>query len=316
MPRVPGLRSPYARVGRLVLFGRVLDKIRLHAAGRLPAAYVTNLGDGHPMFADGRCCRFLGVRYQELRDAAIRMNDDHAVLAWAEHAGQPRTDEECEVWNGSMMKLGWRDNAASRLQQRLEQSGLAGRPIETVFDLMDFDEGRDPVACRAWEGRPSLVIVPMGVAGSGKTTIGESMAAALGWEFRDADEFHPPENVAKMAAGIPLTDEDRQPWLESIRSYIERMLRRDEPAIVSCSALRAAYRDKLRVDPARVKLVHLSGDAALIRQRLEGRAGHFMKPEMLTSQLQTLEPPAHALTIDVSLRPADIVAAIRNAFSV
>lgn len=156
----------------------------------------------------------------------------------------------------------------------------------------------------------------MGVAGSGKTTIGTKLAAALGWPFRDADEFHPAANIAKMAAGHPLTDADREPWLAAIRAYIDERLQRGENAVVTCSALREDYRRKVVADHARVKLVHLAGNYQLIRQRLEHRAGHFMKPEMLESQFATLEPPRDAITIDTAQPPEAIVAEIRRTLSV
>ncbi len=152
----------------------------------------------------------------------------------------------------------------------------------------------------------------MGVAGTGKTTVGRKLAAALGWSFRDADEFHPPENVAKMSAGLPLTDEDRAPWLAAIRKHIDDCLRRGENAVVTCSALKEAYRRKLIADPAQVRLVHLRGDPALIRQRLEQRQGHFMKPEMLQSQMAALEPPRRALDLDVAEPPEVLVEKIRR----
>ena len=159
-----------------------------------------------------------------------------------------------------------------------------------------------------------MVIVIMGVAGSGKTTVGVALAARLGWSFRDADEFHPPENVAKMSAGIPLTDEDRAPWLAAIRAHIEGCLARGEGAVVTCSALRAAYREVIVADPARVKLVHLTGDPELLLARIAGRQGHFMKPAMLRSQLAVLEPPSDALAVDITPEPAVIVAEICAAF--
>ncbi len=160
-----------------------------------------------------------------------------------------------------------------------------------------------------------MVIVLMGVAGSGKTTVGLALAASLRWPYRDADEFHPPENIAKMSAGIPLTDRDRTPWLAALRTYIDGCLERGENAVVSCSALRETYRHALIGDPARVRLVHLAGDFHLIEQRLANRQGHFMKPTLLASQFATLEPPSDALTIDVAQPPDAIVAEIRHAFS-
>jgi gluconokinase len=155
----------------------------------------------------------------------------------------------------------------------------------------------------------------MGVAGSGKTTIGRALAASLGWNFRDADEFHPPANIAKMSAGQPLTDADRAPWLAAIRAHLDEKITRGENAVVTCSALKENYRAQLVTDPARVKLVHLTGDPALLASRIAGRTDHFMKPGMLASQLAALEPPRDALTVDVAAAPEKIVAEIRRALS-
>ncbi len=147
MANVPGLRSPYDKIGRLVYFGRMLDKIRLHAAGRLPAAdYAANLGKGF----DGRCCNFLRVNYDELRARTLQGGSDEDVLAWAHERGGARTDEECEIWNGFMMKRGWRDAGAEVLARRIKESALEASTVMTMFDYIDFDEGRDPVATRAW----------------------------------------------------------------------------------------------------------------------------------------------------------------------
>ena len=151
MPHVPGLRSCYAKVGRLVYFGRMLDKIRLHAAGKLSADYQKNLGDGQFFLLDGRTCRFLGVRYADLRERVLAGGSDDDVLAWAHANGTARTDEECHMWNRFIAKLGWRDERSHVLPQRILESGLTGKPIETLIDHIEFDEGRDPVATRAWE---------------------------------------------------------------------------------------------------------------------------------------------------------------------
>jgi gluconokinase len=152
MPSVPGLRSPYLKVGRLVYFGRMLDKIRLHAAGRLPAEYQANLGGGRPNLFDARVCRFLGIRYADLVAHTRQGGADEEILAWCEGHGTTHTDDECEAWNRFMMKIGWRDDRAGVLQERIREYGLAGKPIETFFDLIDYDEGRDPVATKAWLG--------------------------------------------------------------------------------------------------------------------------------------------------------------------
>lgn len=151
MPHVPGLRSCYAKVGRLVYFGRMLDKIRLHAAGQLPVAYQANLGDSQFMVLDGRCCRFLGVSHAELRDRTLAGGTDEEVLAWVHGRGTTRTDEECHMWNRFLLKLGWRDERSAVLPQRICDAGLEGKPIETIIDHIEYDEGRDPVATKAWD---------------------------------------------------------------------------------------------------------------------------------------------------------------------
>jgi len=157
-----------------------------------------------------------------------------------------------------------------------------------------------------------MVVVLMGVAGSGKTTIGRELAAELGWKFADADDFHPPANVAKMSAGIPLDDADRAPWLAAIRLYIDTRLERGESAVVTCSALREKHRAVLLTNPAQVKLVYLRGSRELLWSRISARKGHFMKPAMLDSQLATLEEPVNALIVDIAPPPAEIVAHLRR----
>src|SRR5437667_1707949 len=160
-----------------------------------------------------------------------------------------------------------------------------------------------------------MVIVLVGVAGSGKTSVGLALAAQLGWGFRDADEFHPLANVEKMSRGIPLTDRDRQPWLAAIRASIDETLARGGHTVVACSALKERYRQIIVSDPARVKLVHLTGDRALIAERMRARQGHFMKPGMLSSQFSDLEPPRDALAVDIAPPPEVIAAQIRAALS-
>ena len=153
----------------------------------------------------------------------------------------------------------------------------------------------------------------MGVSGVGKTTIGKRLARALGWTFRDADEFHPAANIAKMSAGIPLTDEDRWPWLEAIGQWLDQRRKHGGKAVVTCSALRRIYRDKLLVGRPDVKLVYLKGSKALIADRLSRRSNHFMPPALLDSQFATLEEPTrdeHALVVSVALPPSRVVAEI------
>jgi gluconokinase len=134
-------------------------------------------------------------------------------------------------------------------------------------------------------------LVVMGVSGSGKSTIGERLAARLGWRYEDGDKYHPPANVAKMSAGHPLTDEDRWPWLQAIADKIDRTCKQGERAVVACSALKRAYRDILVHGRNDVRIVFLSGTQDLIAARLAARKGHFMPPGLLTSQFRTLEPP-------------------------
>jgi gluconokinase len=152
MPYVPGLRSVYSKVGRLVYFGRMLDKIRLHAAGKLPIEYVANLGDAQFYTLDGRCCRFLGVPYADTHERTLAGGTDEEVLTWVHARGISRTDEECHMWNRFIVKLGWRDERSAVLEQRVRDGGgFPGRVIETIIDHIEYDEGRDPVAERAWE---------------------------------------------------------------------------------------------------------------------------------------------------------------------
>jgi len=161
-----------------------------------------------------------------------------------------------------------------------------------------------------------MVLVIMGVTGAGKTTVGERLAAELGWRFHDADDFHPPANKIKMNAGIPLTDEDRWPWLRALRAVIEQALADGANAVVTCSALRQAYRDVLAGGLDDVVFVHLTGDRDLLAERLASRRGHFMNPALLDSQIATLEPPAGALEIDIALTPEEQVRAIRGALGI
>ncbi len=142
------------------------------------------------------------------------------------------------------------------------------------------------------EARPRpAVIVVMGVASSGKTSLGERLAERLGWPFRDADSFHPPENVAKMAGGTPLTDADRKPWLAAIAAWIDGLRGSGQNGIVTCSALKRAYREVIIGDRADVALVYLKGSRVLIGARMAQRQHHFMPPALLDSQFAALEEP-------------------------
>lgn len=150
------------------------------------------------------------------------------------------------------------------------------------------------------------VVLVMGVAGSGKTTIGRGLAQATGARFIDADDYHPRQNVEKMSRGEALTDADRGPWLEALRAVVRGVLERGERAVLACSALKRAYRDRIRIDSARMPIVLLTGEPTLIAARLRGRQ-HFAPAELLTSQLETLELPAHAIEVDVAAPPEDVI---------
>ena len=155
----------------------------------------------------------------------------------------------------------------------------------------------------------------MGVAGAGKTTVGRLLANALGWSFIDADEYHSAENVALMRRGIALTDEDREPWLASLRGTIEATLARDGRAVVACSALKHAYR--LALTPAgaahTVRFVFLDAGEDLLRERLASRRGHYAGVALVESQLATLERPRDAIRLDAGQTPEALVAEIRAA---
>ena len=154
----------------------------------------------------------------------------------------------------------------------------------------------------------------MGVAGSGKTTVGKLLAEQMGWPFLDADDFHPPENVEKMRRGVGLTDADRAPWLATLHDVMARALERREHRVIACSALRERYRVTLRDGLRSVRFVFLTANETTLRRRLETRPGHFAGPAIVRSQLAALEEPRDALTIDAT-RPVDeIVAAMRCAF--
>jgi gluconokinase len=157
----------------------------------------------------------------------------------------------------------------------------------------------------------SMVLLMMGVAGSGKTLIGSMLAKSLNWTFADADEFHPPANIEKMSRGIPLTDEDREPWLRAMRAAIDGWTRSGENAVLACSALKQRYREML-TSGTPTRTIFLKGSPDLIQRRLLERQNHFMKSEMLTSQFADLEEPADAMVVDISQTPEQIVAAIKR----
>lgn len=152
----------------------------------------------------------------------------------------------------------------------------------------------------------------MGVSGSGKSTVGRALADVLGWSFYDGDDFMPEANVAKMAGGTPLTDDDRFPWLDILQTLIAKNLAKEESLVVACSSLKEAYRERLRSGNPETVFVHLSGDYDLIKSRLEARPAHFMKAGMLQSQFDTLELPKYAIVANVSGPVEEVVEDIVN----
>ena len=157
-----------------------------------------------------------------------------------------------------------------------------------------------------------MIIILMGVSGVGKTTIGQLLTQDLGWRFYDGDDFHPQANIAKMKKGIPLTDDDRTAWLIALQNLRDSLVRENQPAVIACSALKHAYRDRLQGDRKDVHFVYLKGDYNLIRQRLQQRQGHFMKADLLASQFETLEEPVGVRTVDVAQEPQAIIKIIKQ----
>ena len=195
---------------------------------------------------------------------------------------------------------------------------LAKRDWRDVLVWSGF--GNDLTAHNGWaervlkSGHKAIVIVIMGVSGSGKTRVGSLLANTLNWMYRDADNFHSRENLEKMSNGIPLTDQDRAGWLLKLRGLISRYIEKDEDLILPCSALKESYRQILRVNEE-VRFVYLRGTYEQIEARMRERSGHFMKPEMLKSQFEILEEPRDALTVDISNTPQEIVKLIHNAWN-
>jgi len=153
-----------------------------------------------------------------------------------------------------------------------------------------------------------MILVLMGVSGCGKTTVGKILGKQLGWEFNDADDFHPPSNVAKMRAGHALTDDDRWPWLDRLNALLRASELDGKNTILACSALRQVYRDRLEQGCKDVRWFYLKGSFELIQSRLAARKGHYMNPALLQSQFATLEEPANAIVIDIA-PAADVLAA-------
>lgn len=154
--------------------------------------------------------------------------------------------------------------------------------------------------------KPKFILV-MGVSGSGKTTVGKALATRLGWSFFDGDDFHTPENISKMKNGVPLTDDDRIPWLESLHNLITSTLVENKCGILACSALKEQYRRSLLGNCQDVLIIYLKGSYELIESRMSARSDHYMKPEMLKSQFAALEEPKDSFFIDISLPVEEIV---------
>jgi ribose 5-phosphate isomerase A len=200
-----------------------------------------------------------------------------------------------------------RINDPARLEERIRrivgvvESGLFVGRADPVF-VADAAGVHRLDSARAHRGSPPILVV-MGVSGSGKTTIAEELSARLGWPFEEGDSLHPEANIAKMHAGIPLTDADRLPWLERVAAWIDGQRTKKEPGIISCSALKRAYRQIVIGDRPQVRLVYLRGGLDAMVEHLAGRHGHFFPAELLRSQIDTLEEPEpseEALTVDAS----------------
>ena len=158
-------------------------------------------------------------------------------------------------------------------------------------------------------------LIVMGVSGCGKTSVGEVLAEELGWDFYDADDYHPTENVAKMASGIPLNDSDRAPWLATLHDMISSSLIQNRPGVLACSALKERYRQQLLEGNPNVQIVYLKGSYDLIWSRMSARKDHYMKPHMLKSQFDALEEPTDALMVDISVSVDEIVQEIISTLS-
>ena len=157
-----------------------------------------------------------------------------------------------------------------------------------------------------------MILIVMGVSGSGKTTVGKLLAQSLNWDFSDADDFHPPANIKKMSLGIPLEDADRLPWLLQLQTTIDWWLLENKNVVLACSALKASYREMLCRNEQRIKIVYLKGDFELFAARLKNRENHYMKADLLSSQFHTLEEPEDAIVVDASQVLEVIVLQIRS----
>lgn len=160
-----------------------------------------------------------------------------------------------------------------------------------------------------------MIVVLMGVSGSGKSTVGRQLAEKLNWTLLDADDFHPPANIEKMSRGVPLDDGDRWPWLDRLNEMVKAAESRGENALLACSALKARYRERLARSCRNVNWVYLKGDFDLIESRLKARKGHYMKAGLLQSQFAALEEPEGALVVDIGPEPERIAAGLIKALN-
>jgi gluconokinase len=165
---------------------------------------------------------------------------------------------------------------------------------------------------RAAKNRDIWIVILMGVSGSGKTTIGQLLAKDLGWSFYEGDDFHSERNVSKMREGVPLSDEDRVPWLDAIHQLIQDLINKSQRAVITCSALKQNYREWIAEGHSQVALVYLRGNYALIHPRLQLRTQHFMKADLLATQFLALEEPHEVPFVDVSQAPEVIVEQIKR----
>lgn len=152
-----------------------------------------------------------------------------------------------------------------------------------------------------------MIVVVMGVSGSGKTTVGKLLAQNLGWKYLEGDDFHSAENIKKMSNGISLTDEDRMPWLARIKNEIDYYFENGSDVVLACSALQENYRTYLAAGISTIRFLYLKGESAVIRERMKSRGDHYMKSEMLNSQFSSLEEPTDAIVADITRAPQDIV---------
>jgi gluconokinase len=278
----------------LVHEGRGLQRLArpfpAHAGGRQPPELLV---DERRDFIDARRLAFVGAH------EPIRRRSAHYRVDGADEQTQPRVDGDAAVARSFRRRRG--AACPRRLSLRFEA------PLQTSGAVTVAPQ-------RPTRYAASVVVVLIGAAGAGKTTVGKALAAALGWRFVDGDDYHAPASIAKMRAGVPLSDADRAPWLASLHCVIAATLDRREHIVIACSALRDSYRRTLQGGLHAVRFVYLEADESTLRRRLAERPGHFAGPALAVSQLATLEAPVDALTIDATRPPEQIVDTIGYEF--